>query len=84
MCCFIPFRTNIASISGELQSFWYQFARKTELFPHCGRVIKHDDKIVGGPEYEPLSAYGGDCGNDDLYTIDEPLKRLGLDECVGK
>ena len=37
----------------------------------CGRVIKHDDKIVGGPEYEPLWAYGSDCGNDDLYTIDE-------------
>ena len=37
----------------------------------CGRIIKHDDKVVGGPEYEPLWAYGSDCGNDDLYTIDE-------------
>ena len=37
----------------------------------CGRVIKHGDKVVGGPEYEPLWAYGGDVGNDDLYTIDE-------------
>ena len=37
----------------------------------CGRVIKHDGKVIGGPEYEPLWAYGGDVGNDDLYTIDE-------------
>lgn len=37
----------------------------------CGRVIKHDGKIIGGPEYEPLWAYGGNVGNDDLYVIDE-------------
>lgn len=37
----------------------------------CGRIIKHDDKVIGGPEYEPLWAYGSDCGNDDLYTINE-------------
>ena len=37
----------------------------------CGRVINHGDKVVGGPEYEPLWAYGSDCGNDDLFTIDE-------------
>ena len=37
----------------------------------CGRVIRHDGKIIGGPEYEPLWAYGGNVGNDDLYTIDE-------------
>lgn len=37
----------------------------------CGRVIKVGDKVVGGPEYEPLWAYGGNCGNDDLNTIDE-------------
>ena len=34
-------------------------------------MINHGDKVVGGPEYEPLWAYGSDCGNDDLYTIDE-------------
>ena len=48
----------------------------------CGRIIKHDDKIVGGPEYEPLWAYGSDCGNDDLYTIDEANRlcnEYGLD-----
>ncbi len=37
----------------------------------CGRVVKVGDKIVGGPEYEPLWAYGGNCGNSDLDAIDE-------------
>lgn len=37
----------------------------------CGRVINHDGKVIGGPEYEPLWAYGGNVGNDDLYIIDE-------------
>lgn len=36
----------------------------------CARVIKLGDKVVGGPEYEPLWAYGGNCGNNDLNTID--------------
>lgn len=36
----------------------------------CARVIKIGDKVVGGPEYEPLWAYGGNCGNNDLNTID--------------
>lgn len=36
----------------------------------CARVIKVSDKVVGGPEYEPLWAYGGNCGNNDLNTID--------------
>ncbi len=37
----------------------------------CGRVINVNGKIVGGPEYEPLWAYGGNCGNSDLNIIDE-------------
>ncbi len=37
----------------------------------CGRVIKVGDKVVGGPEYEPLWAYGSDCGNNDLAVINE-------------
>ena len=48
----------------------------------CGRIIKHDDKVVGGPEYEPLWAYGSDCGNDDLHAIDEANRlcnEYGLD-----
>jgi len=37
----------------------------------CGRVINHDGKVIGGPEYEPLWAYGGNVDNDDLHVIDE-------------
>lgn len=35
----------------------------------CGRVINMNGKIVGGPEYEPLWAYGANCGLDDLEAI---------------
>lgn len=48
----------------------------------CGRVINVNGKVVGGPEYEPLWAYGADCGNDDLNVIDECnmiCNELGLD-----
>ncbi|MDO5338045.1 MAG: aldehyde ferredoxin oxidoreductase family protein [Eubacteriales bacterium] len=48
----------------------------------CGRVVNVNGKIVGGPEYEPLWAYGGNCGNNDLNTIDEAnmlCNELGLD-----
>ena len=37
----------------------------------CGRVVNINGKIAGGPEYEPLWAYGADCGNNDLNVIDE-------------
>ena len=39
----------------------------------CGRVIhlKDSDKAIGGPEYEPLWAYGADCGVSDLNAVDE-------------
>lgn len=37
----------------------------------CGRVVNVNGKVVGGPEYEPLWAYGGNCGNNDLNVIDE-------------
>ena len=48
----------------------------------CGRVIKVGDKVVGGPEYEPLWAYGGNCGLHDLNAIDEAnmwCNEYGLD-----
>ena len=48
----------------------------------CGRVINLDGKIVGGPEYEPLWAYGGNCGIDDLKAINEAnywCNEYGLD-----
>ena len=37
----------------------------------CGRVVNINGKVAGGPEYEPLWAYGANCGNDDLNIIDE-------------
>ncbi len=37
----------------------------------CGRIIDLNGKIVGGPEYEVLWAYGGSCGVDDLPAINE-------------
>ena len=48
----------------------------------CGRVVKVGDKIVGGPEYEPLWAYGGNCDLHDLNAIDEAnmwCNEYGLD-----
>lgn len=37
----------------------------------CGRVINLNDKEMGGPEYEPLWAYGSNCGITDLKAISE-------------
>ena len=37
----------------------------------CGRVVNINGKVAGGPEYEPLWAYGANCGNNDLNVIDE-------------
>ena len=37
----------------------------------CGRVIKVNDKVVGGPEYEPIWAFGANCGNNNLEVINE-------------
>ncbi len=48
----------------------------------CGRVIDLKGKIVGGPEYEVLWAYGGSCGVDDLVAINEAnfwCNEYGLD-----
>ncbi len=48
----------------------------------CGRVIDLNGKIVGGPEYEPLWAYGANCGNSDLQSINEAnfwCNEYGLD-----
>ncbi len=48
----------------------------------CGRVVKVNDKVVGGPEYETLWAYGGNCGNYDLEAINEAnywCNELGMD-----
>ena len=48
----------------------------------CGRVVNVNGKVVGGPEYEPLWAYGANCGNNDLNAIDEAnmwCNEYGLD-----
>ena len=37
----------------------------------CGRIINVNGHVNGGPEYEPLWAYGANCGNNDLNVIDE-------------
>ena len=37
----------------------------------CARVIDVNGRVTGGPEYEPLWAYGANCGNNDLNIIDE-------------
>ncbi len=48
----------------------------------CGRVITMNGKTVGGPEYEPIWAYGANCGVEDLEAINEAnywCNELGLD-----
>jgi len=48
----------------------------------CGRVINLDGKIIGGPEYEPIWAYGANCNVDDLHAINEAnhwCNELGID-----
>ncbi len=48
----------------------------------CGRVVKVDDKVVGGPEYEPLWAYGANVVNNDLAAINKAnmlCNEYGLD-----
>lgn len=48
----------------------------------CGRIINLKGKVVGGPEYEPLWAYGGNCGINDLEAISEAnylCNEYGLD-----
>lgn len=48
----------------------------------CGRVVEREEKEIGGPEYETLWAYGGNCGVYDIPTINEAnfwCNELGLD-----
>lgn len=48
----------------------------------CGRVIEREGREVGGPEYEPLWAYGSNCGVSDLPSINEAnfqCNEYGLD-----
>lgn len=48
----------------------------------CGRVVRMGEKVIGGPEYEVLWAYGSNCGVNDLPAIIEAnywCNELGLD-----
>ena len=48
----------------------------------CGRVVRMGEKVVGGPEYEPLWAYGANMANSDLASINEAnfwCNEYGLD-----
>jgi aldehyde:ferredoxin oxidoreductase len=48
----------------------------------CGRIVDIDGHICGGPEYEPLWAFGADCGVDDLKAImvaNRTCNEYGLD-----
>lgn len=48
----------------------------------CGRLVELEGEKVGGPEYEPLWAYGSDCGVNDLRAITEAnhlCNDLGMD-----
>ncbi len=48
----------------------------------CARVVDVNGHVCGGPEYEPLWAYGGNCGINDLNAIDEAnywCNEYGLD-----
>ncbi|MDD4510711.1 MAG: aldehyde ferredoxin oxidoreductase family protein [Oscillospiraceae bacterium] len=48
----------------------------------CGRVVKVNGEVCGGPEYEPLWAYGADCDCPDLTVVNEAnmlCNEYGLD-----
>ncbi len=48
----------------------------------CGRVVDINGKVCGGPEYETIWAYSGNCGSQDLNSINEAnflCNEYGLD-----
>ncbi|MDD4156888.1 MAG: aldehyde ferredoxin oxidoreductase family protein [Candidatus Cloacimonetes bacterium] len=58
-------------ISGELMAEKY-LVKKKGCFAcpiACGRQVKMDDKEVGGPEYETIWGFGGDCGISNMEAI---------------
>ena len=58
-------------ISGELLAEKY-LVKKKGCFAcpiACGRHVKMDDKEVGGPEYETIWGFGGDCGINNMEAI---------------
>lgn len=71
-------------ISGELLAEKY-LTKKKACFScpiACGRHVKMDDKEVGGPEYETIWGFGGDCGINDMEAVIKAnywCNELGLD-----
>jgi len=70
--------------SGELLAEKY-LVRKDPCYRcpiACGRYCKVDDIEGGGPEYETIWAFGGDCGVNDLGAIikaNHMCNEMGLD-----
>lgn len=71
-------------ISGELLAEKY-LTKKKACFAcpiACGRHVKMDNKEVGGPEYETIWGFGGDCGINDMEAVIKAnywCNELGLD-----
>ncbi len=71
-------------ISGETMTEKY-LVRKDPCFRcpiACGRYCKVDDIEGGGPEYETIWAFGGDCGVNDLKAVIKAnywCNEMGLD-----
>ncbi|MBK5262299.1 MAG: aldehyde ferredoxin oxidoreductase family protein [Peptostreptococcaceae bacterium] len=62
---------NAEEISGELLAEKY-LVRKDPCYRcpiGCGRYSKVDDIEGGGPEYESIWAFGGDCGVSDMASV---------------
>ncbi|HZK88166.1 MAG TPA: aldehyde ferredoxin oxidoreductase family protein, partial [Anaerovoracaceae bacterium] len=62
---------NAEEISGELLAEKY-LVRKDPCYRcpiGCGRYSKVDDIEGGGPEYESIWAFGGDCGVSDMPSV---------------
>ncbi|MCQ9626702.1 aldehyde ferredoxin oxidoreductase family protein [Cetobacterium somerae] len=75
---------NVENISGEtLTEKYLKRTYNCHRCPiGCGRVVEREGKEIGGPEYETLWAYGGNCGVYDIPTINEAnfwCNELGLD-----
>lgn len=75
---------NAENISGE--TLTDKYLKKTYNCHRCpigcGRVVEREGKEIGGPEYETLWAYGGNCGVYDIPSINEAnfwCNELGLD-----
>lgn len=71
-------------ISGETMAEKYLVKRKAcfSCPIACGRHVRMDDQEVGGPEYETIWGFGGDCGVNDMEAVIKAnywCNELGLD-----